>query len=88
VPGWVFGPDVGLPDAGWMDEAEYQSKLNPPTQILPTVEVSQESRAAVVPTSQNGYAANNRSLIVTLTAGGVQFPVRKGACGELLMWAA
>jgi hypothetical protein len=71
-----------------MDEAEYQGKLNPATQILPTVEASQELRAAVVPTSQNGYPANNRSLIVTLTAGGVQFPVRKGACGELLMWAA
>jgi hypothetical protein len=88
MPEWVFGPDVGLPDAGWMDEAEYQSKLNPPTQILPTVESSQEVRAAVAPTSQNGFPANNRSLIVTMTAGGVQFPVRKGACGELLMWAA
>jgi hypothetical protein len=46
------------------------------------------SKMAVIPTSQNGYIANNRSLIATMTAGGVEFPVRKGPCGELLMWAA
>lgn len=53
--GWVFGPDVGLPDAGWMDEAEYQAKLNPATQILPTVEASQEMRAAPRPQPQCGH---------------------------------
>lgn len=48
----------------------------------------QTSKMAAIQTSQNGYVANNRSLIATLMAGGVQFPVRKGPCGELLMWAA
>jgi len=48
----------------------------------------QTSKMAAIPTSQNGFLANNRSLIATLTVAGVAFPVRKGACGELLMWAA
>lgn len=58
---------------GWSDEPE------PETSAL-----------AVIPTSQNGYVANDRSLIETLTAPGtdIGFPVRKGPCGELLMWAA
>jgi hypothetical protein len=48
------------------------------------------TKMAAIPCSQNGFPANNRSLIETLTAPGteVQFPVRKGPCGELLMWAA
>lgn len=43
-----------------------------------------------MPTSQNGYPCNDRSLIITLTVPGtnVQLPVRKGACGQLLLWAA
>lgn len=43
-----------------------------------------------MPTSQNGFQADDRSLIATMTAPGtnVQFPVRKGPCGALLMWAA
>jgi hypothetical protein len=36
--GWVFGPDVGLDDAGWMSQEEYQERLNPPTQIIMPVE--------------------------------------------------
>lgn len=36
--GWVFGPDVGLDDAGWMSQEEYQGRLNPPTQIIMPVE--------------------------------------------------
>lgn len=46
------------------------------------------SKMKAIPCSQNGYIANDRSLITTLTAGGVKFPVRRGPCGELLMWAA
>jgi hypothetical protein len=58
---------------GWSDEPE------PETSAL-----------AIIPTSQNGYVANDRSLIETLTAPGtdIGFPVRKGPCGQLLMWAA
>lgn len=41
-------------------------------------------------TSQNGYLAGDRSCIVTMTVPGttVRLPVRKGACGDLLIWAA
>jgi hypothetical protein len=58
---------------GWSDEPETET-----------------SKMAVIPTSQNGYVCNDRSLIETLTAPGtdIGFPVRKGPCGELLMWAA
>lgn len=40
--------------------------------------------------SQNGYLAGDRSVIVTMTVPGttVRLPVRKGACGDLLVWAA
>lgn len=40
--------------------------------------------------SQNGYLAGDRSVIVTMTVPGtdVRIPVRKGPCGDLLMWAA
>ena len=79
---WVYGDDVGLPGRGWItrEEAGLAASVAAP--------VTEKLRA--IPTSQNGYVANNRSQIVTLTAPGtdVQFPVRKGPCGELLMWAA
>lgn len=40
--------------------------------------------------SQNGYLAGDRSVIVTMTVPGtnVRIPVRRGPCGDLLMWAA
>jgi hypothetical protein len=43
-----------------------------------------------VPTSQNGYAANDRSLIRSATIAGtdVKVAVRKGPAGDLLLYAA
>lgn len=43
-----------------------------------------------MPTSQNGYPCNDRAFIATVTVPGtnVRLPVRKGVCGDLLVWAA
>jgi len=108
-----------------MDEAEYQSKLNPPTQILPTV-VQPEGNQFVAadgatylripasefngfddvdstegedfatevvkrfglgPTSQNGWPANNRSLVASFTIPGStrKIALRIGDCSVVLL---
>lgn len=49
APEWVHGDDVGLPGEGWMSQEEFQGKLNPPTQILPTIESTSAQMRAVAP---------------------------------------
>ena len=65
---------VHIPGLGWQD-ADYQPR---------------HAADVIGPTSQNGFPANDPSLIVTMTAPGtsVRFPVRRGVCGQLLVWAA
>lgn len=127
-PEWVFGDEVGMPGAGWMDRAEYQRRLDSPTQIVPTVapappvhypwtepagffvqeDGSQYTRVragefddydrvdstavqfrAGLPalTSQNGWPANDRSVIASYTIPGSvrKIALRKGDCSVVLL---
>lgn len=123
-PEWVFGDDVGMPGAGWMDREEWKRRLESPTTIVPTVapmpaepdegvyyvdeDGSQYMRLPVddfdnydavdsrtvqarsgLPTltSQNGWSANDRSVIASYTVPGStrQLALRRGDCSVVLL---
>lgn len=121
-PQWVYLEEERI----WLSQEEFQNRLNPPTQILPTIDSTsdqmravapleftqddgstyrriavdqfddfdqvdsttiQPTRKAVTARSQNGWSANDRSVVASFTIPGStrKIALRKGDCSVVLL---